>query len=164
MGKIDLTGTGEIDTVWVTCKTINATSGSRTAIDVDIVPGMVLARDFYDHDGDGTPNFTRTASTNRSAQKCVVISVPASVNEFIDGSTTQRKGGKVKVAFSMAKCPRLYVESTTNIAVGDPLSPTNDQYYLVSDATAGLDQCAIAGEARTADDAGFIEGSFKSLM
>jgi hypothetical protein len=163
----DINGTGEFGTVWVTCKTVNATAGSRTAIEVDIAPGMVLSQDTYNHDGDGTPNFTRTTSTTRSNRKCVILpgGVPESVNEFVTGSTTQRKGGKVKVAFQWDKCTRLYVEGTTDIAVGDSLSPTDDQYYLVKDTTAGLDLCAIAGAAYTTNSAGYItSATFRSQM
>lgn len=127
-------------TMWVyyTAKNINATKGSRTAINADLQVGAVLIQDPYQHDGaEGTGgwtpiNATRPQTSWLQQEKYVVVSVPPSVNEIPDASApTQRRGGLVLVA-RLRDCSRIeaLVDGTTDVLVGDKLEVTNGSFNL----------------------------------
>lgn len=137
--------------MWVqfTAKTMNATNGSRTYLSGSpaLVTGAVLVEDPFQwdaHDVDSSLsiderryiNVTRTDSTYFNGNRYVVVEVPAVVNEFEAGSTTQRKGGLVKVV-PLKGNPQVQalVEGTTDIVAGDKLIPVADQWYLVKYVT-----------------------------
>lgn len=161
----DNTNRNQVCTVWYTGKTKNATATSRTAIDVTLVPGMTVCLDADRHDGGGMfENVTRPATAILNAPKFLVVDVSPQVNESV--SSGVRRGGPIKVMAICDKMPGLglYVESTTDIAVGSMLGVTDGQFYLVTKSSIDGTVCAVSQEARTSNDAGYItEATFKSV-
>lgn len=154
------------ETVWYTAKSKNSTKTSRTAIDVTLLPGMVLCLDCDRHDGDGKfDNYTRPATAILNAPKVLVLEVPSAVNDTVASAT--RRGGPIKVAHILNEMNGLglYVNGTTDILVGgDLLGVTDGQFYLVKKSSLDGTCCAVAQEGFATDAAGYItEASFKSV-
>lgn len=167
--------------VYYTAKNINATSGSRTAIDDDLEIGMVVVMDPYQHDGaeydvDGNAgakpiNVTRPQTSFLNMKKYVVTYVAPSINDIPTASaSTQRRGGFVSVVEASDDIQAL-VDGTTDVAVGDMLEVTNGSFNLtkraalttagtaVTMAYAGTPDYAIANAVGSSTAAGFAFAS-----
>ena len=142
-------GVYEEITVYYTAKTVNATAASRSAIDDDLEVGFVVCMDPYGHDGETDEiNVTQPATAILACRKYVVVAVDDAVNEIV--SSTQRKGGRIKV------CARAdYIQAScsggTDIVICDRLTVADGSFTLVqnttSNTTMNLGTCAVALEA-----------------
>lgn len=167
--------------VYYTAKNINATAGSRTAIDDDLEVGMVLVMDPYQNDGgetgvDGTTsakpiNATRPQTSFLNMKKYVVVGFSPSINDIPSASAaTQRRGGLVSVVEAADDIQAL-VDGTTDVSVGDVLEVTNGSFNLTKRAAltttsttltfayAGTPDYAIANAVASNTAAGFAFAS-----
>lgn len=163
--------------VWYTGKNINATNGSRSAINANLTVGDVVIADPYQFDGadldsTGTAgakpvNVTRPQTSFLNMKKYVVVNVPSSVNEIpSSAASTQRRGGIVWVTDQFDD-NLAHVDGTTDVSVGDSLEVTNGSFNLtkraaqtaastsVTFAYAGTPDFAFANAVQSNTTAGF---------
>lgn len=153
-------------TVYYTAKTVHATAGSRSAIDYDLEVGFVVCMDPYGHDGETDEiNVTRPATAILACRKYVVTHVPAEVNEIV--SSTQRKGGRIKVA-AYADVIQASCIGATDIVICDRLAVTDGSFSLTqngtNNTTFNLGTCAVALEAYTGATAALKNVTFGAIV
>ncbi len=154
--------------VYWTAKTINATAGSRSAINDNIQVNDVVVMDPYGQDEtlpDGSVGpicVTQPQTSFLRGRKYVVTAVPDAVNDIPDtvNASTQRRGGFISVVpLDLVERIQAHVDGTTDIAVNDILEVTNGSWKLTKAGTLtdiyGT-ACAVAQEAFTTNGEGTI--------
>lgn len=157
---VSLTGRKSTMKAWYTAKSINATKGSRTALDVTLAVGDVVVRDPYDHDArgganadvPGVPNVTRATTGHLAGMVGVVTAIPSASdgpNSFPDpvNASTQRRGGLIEIATQSDRIKAKVNGGGSGLAIGARLSIADGSLAFVTDAGIGSRAAIDSGVA-----------------
>lgn len=115
--------------LYYTGKTVNATAGSRLAVAVDLVPGMVVCRDPYQHAVDyfSTDGAARADGASVTRPATGWLHMPAYVITSVPNGS--KRGGWVE---AVPLTPDFYgqIICNSNNTTGDVLALVADSFYL----------------------------------
>lgn len=149
--------------VYYSAKNINATAGSRTAINANLPEGGCLVMDKFGHDQGIGFDFTQPQTSHLDQPKVIVRDIPRHpdngrrVGNDLDpqGLTNQREAGWI---WAEAAGMNVRARVANGVAVGDYLGPTNGSFDLsaktsVASLAAIHEVCGQANEANSSGSA-----------
>jgi hypothetical protein len=151
-GSVEATSGGnnglDVVDVYYTAKDINATPGSRAAVQFDCQPGDIVTLDPFDNEGKGIGNTVGSVLNGATFLGCphfvVVNNVHPDVNKLVAGSTTQRTGGWIQVARAG---PNVSAQTKANMVAGvTALQVTNSSGVTVRPALTAITDTSTAAK------------------
>ncbi len=124
--------------LYYTAKNINATPGSRTAINADLKVGHCLVLDPFGPDKGRGVDATQPQTSYLEGHVYIVTKVPSDLNDIPDSTaSTQRRGGYVS-AVRLADCQAVQAFTKANMTGGTTrLGVANGQFELAALTLAG---------------------------